>query len=396
MLGLDQQKDTAVGNVFLRGLSGGQKRRLSVGVELVARPQILLLDEPTSGLDSTAAASVVSTLKRIALEARTTILLTIHQPAEMLFRKADNLLLLSQGRVAFCGAVAESVEHMQALGHTVPPLTSSSEFLLDLVNADFSDSDTVGKILSAWPTSAAAQSLATRLDKSCSGGQDVQRGRSKYATSMVHQTWYLTKRGFLNTLRNPLVVWLRMALYVMLSLLIGTVWLRIAAGTPKADAVPDIAGVLFFIAAFMVFMSVAVLVAFLEEKQIFLKERANGTYSVAAYNIAHLIVDTPFMFLQALVCGTICYWLIGLNDAIDRYVFFILDLFLSFMVAESLMLFVSSIVPVAIVGIALGAMVYGGFMVVQVCGRFMAGCPHDECLMLPCMRTCVPVPISMV
>lgn len=112
-------------------------------------------------------------------------------------------------------------------------------------------------------------------------------------------------------------------------------------------------------------MSVSVLPAYLEEKAVFVKERANGAYTSLVFILAHTAVDIPFMFLQAMVSGAIVYFLVGLNPGGDRIVFFFVDLFLSFMVAESIMLLVSALVPVAIVGIALGAMIFGAFMVVQ-------------------------------
>ena len=86
---------------------------------------------------------------------------------------------------------------------------------------------------------------------------------------------------------------------------------------------------------------------------------------MTAFSVAHLVVDLPPLFLQALVNGTLCYFVLGYNSDMDRYLFFILDLFLSFAVAEALCFLVAVMVPSFIVGIAAGAFVYGGFMVVQ-------------------------------
>lgn len=375
LLGLEKQRQTPVGNIILRGLSGGQRRRLSVGNELVAAPGILLLDELTSGLDSTAANSVMTSMQRVCKLRHTTMVVNIHQPAETLFKLADSLLLLSGGRVAYCGAAPGAVGYFtEKMQKPVPEMTSSSEYLLDLINSDFTDPVVVNEILDAWPEISEHTATLTHMIeavKKDDGDPNVNNRttdpienvlKQNVGVGFAHHTWVLTKRCFLNALRNPLVIWLRMFMYVALSLMIGTVWLRIGN---KADVVVDIVGVLFFVAAFMVFMSVSVLPAFLEEKAVFVRERANGSYSVPAFVIAHTIVDVPFMALQALVCGSIVYWLVGLNAAWDRFLFFLLDLFVSFMVAESIMLLVSAVVPVAIVGIALGAMIYGAFMIVQ-------------------------------
>ena len=112
-------------------------------------------------------------------------------------------------------------------------------------------------------------------------------------------------------------------------------------------------------------MSVSVLPAYLEEKAVFVKERASGAYTPLVFMLAHTVVDIPFMLLQTMMSGTLVYFLVGLNPSGDRILFFFVDLFLSFMVAESIMLLVAALVPVAILGIAVGGMIFGAFMVVQ-------------------------------
>jgi ABC-type multidrug transport system ATPase subunit len=392
-LGLQKQRDTRVGNAIIKGLSGGQKRRLSVGVELVAKPKILFLDEPTSGLDSTSAAHVVKALRRISHEEGTTMALTIHQPAQMLMQMSDGLVLLSAGKAAYAGPTSQAITHMTSIGYPLPPTTSTSEYLLDLVNADFSDPETVDKILTAWPgtplgianaEAAASAGKLGRRESTVDQAKSALVPTHRYAIPFTHQYKTLVSRGFKDMFRNPLVIWLRMALYGALSFMIGTVWLQIgvekernvtwADGSttmskePRADVVQDIANSLFFIGGFMVFMSVAVQIAYIEEKAIFKKERASGQYSVGAYQLAHLTVEIPFLLLLSFVCSAICYWLMGLNNEAGdggRFGFFILDLFLSFMVAESMMVLIAALVPVAIAGIAAGAMMFGAFMVVQ-------------------------------
>ncbi|GJQ14676.1 hypothetical protein GpartN1_g7030.t1 [Galdieria partita] len=374
ILGLKNQQNVKVGGVFFRGLSGGQKRRLSVGVELVSAPRLLFLDEPTSGLDSASAFNLIQSLRNIARTRGTTIVCTIHQPSENVFEMCDQLLLLSGGRVAYFGPPKETLDHFGQLGFSIPQHTSVAEWVIDLINADFGDVKTVDQILDAWPTSEKADFLYRRLKQlniteneefavkkqtplSSIGRKDVQ-----FATSMPWQTSVLVRRGFLNVLRNPAVVWLRFAMYVMLAILIGIVWLRLSQ---TASNMQNFASALFYVAAFMVFMSISVLPAYLEEKEIFVRERANGTYHVLSYQIAHFLVDVPFVFLLALVSGTICYWLVGMNSSFGRYCFFVWTLFLSLLVAESMMMVIAAIVPYFIVGIAMGAFVFGAFMCVQ-------------------------------
>lgn len=165
MLGLTNQRNTKIGDIFFRGLSGGQRRRVSLGIELIAQPSMLFLDEPTSGLDSASAFSIVSSLRRFAKATKTAILMTIHQPSELLFELGDKLLLLSSGRQVFFGPLREIEPHFLRLGFECPPRTSIAEWLLDLVNKDFGDTAVVDKCLDAWPNSKLKADVDEKLQE---------------------------------------------------------------------------------------------------------------------------------------------------------------------------------------------------------------------------------------
>ena len=113
VLHLTKQQDQRVGDPLTRGISGGERRRLAIGVELVGKPRILLVDEGTSGLDATHALRVIRSLKRLA-QRGTTVVVTVHQPRANIFRLFDDLLLLHRGKPVYCGAA--SVSCCRALG----------------------------------------------------------------------------------------------------------------------------------------------------------------------------------------------------------------------------------------------------------------------------------------
>ena len=96
-LGLDQQANTIVGNQFIQGLSGGQIKRLSIGLALLKRPAVLLLDEPTSGLDAAASSAVIRYIKELAVAFKIIVITTIHQPSSLIYHSFERVLLLSQG-----------------------------------------------------------------------------------------------------------------------------------------------------------------------------------------------------------------------------------------------------------------------------------------------------------
>lgn len=376
-VGLADQVDTKVGDVFFRGLSGGQKRRLSIAIELLAQPSLMFLDEPTSGLDSAAAFAILTSLRRMAKATNTNLVITIHQPSELLYELGDNLLLLSGGKQVFFGPVVGpggAEEHFNSLGFKCPARTSIAEWLLDLVNRDFGSDAVVDRCISGWEGSNACKRLHQTLDDMGVPKSEKEVGKKdrnpfvqEYATSQLTQTMALLKRGFINSMRAPAVIWLRFAMYFMLAILIGTVWLLLGN---SAKVITDVNGALFYTVAFMIFMSISVLPAYLDERNQLVRERANGAYSIFSYLFSHLLFELPFIFLLALVCSSTIYWLVGFFPDPNRFFIFVANLFMSLMVAESIMVLISATIPYFIVGIAVGAFTFGAFMCVM--GYFVA------------------------
>lgn len=373
ILGLTAHANTMIGNAFVRGLSGGQIRRVSIGCELVAAPKLIFLDEPTSGLDSATAFYVMTELKRIAKTTGMSMIITVHQPSELVFEMADTLLLISGGQTCYFGPANKASEHFTSLGMEPPPRSSEIEWMLDLVNKDFGDHETVDKCIETWQSSKANEALTTHLH--AMGVPEMDESESvrprdasmSYAVGFLQQVYVLTRRGIVNTIRNPAVLWLRFAMYLMLSLMIGLVWLRL--GT-SASVIIDTNNALFYVCAFMIFMSVSVLPAYLEERTVLMRERANGAYSVAAYIVSHTLYEIPYVFVLALMASSVTYWLVGLTPDVSRFFIFVANLFTSLFVAESMMVLISAMIPILIVGIAAGAMTFGLFMCVM--GAFIS------------------------
>lgn len=374
ILGLTAHAHTKIGNAFVRGLSGGQIRRVSIGCELVAAPRLLFLDEPLSGLDAASAHNVMGELRRVAKMTSMSMILTVHQPSELVFEMADTLLLIADGKTCYFGNASQAADHFLSLGFERPPRSSDIEWMLHLINRDFGRHEIVDRCIESWPASPAATELDTALDvlgvpQTSEGDKSakVSANGSRYAVGLLQQTLVLTRRGVCNTIRNPAVLWLRFAMYLMLSLMIGLVWLRL--GT-SASQIYNTNNALFYVCAFMIFMSVSVLPAYLEERSVLMRERANGAYSVAAYILSHTLYEIPYVLILAIMASCVTYWLVGLTPKADRFFIFVANLFTSLFVAESMMVLFSAMIPILIVGIAAGAMTFGLFMCVQ--GAFIS------------------------
>ena len=161
-LSLVKAADTIVGDTKRRGISGGERKRLSIGCELIGSPNLLFLDEPTSGLDAFQAQQVVALLKQLALEG-TAVVAVIHQPRGTSFKMFDDLLLLSEGQLMFSGEAARAAAHFGRQGYRCPSGISEAEHVVDLVSADYSSPDALAASLAriAGFATAAAQPATT-------------------------------------------------------------------------------------------------------------------------------------------------------------------------------------------------------------------------------------------
>lgn len=122
-----------IGNNFIKGISGGERKRTSIGIELITNPNIIFLDEPTTGLDSTTALQVIQLLSDLAKKGKT-IISTIHQPSSELFCEFDRLMILVEGRCVYSGSAIKSYDYFDKLGYKCPEMMNASEFYLDLIS----------------------------------------------------------------------------------------------------------------------------------------------------------------------------------------------------------------------------------------------------------------------
>ena len=149
-LGLGGCQHVHAGNVETKGLSGGQRRRLSLAIALAKSPAVLMADEPTSGLDSAAAAAIMRLLGELARDSRVAVVCTIHQPSSAVFAGLDKLLLLTKGCTVYAGAASGLGDYLVSLKLPVPPGMSTVEHALQLTNADFTSATAVDALIGAW------------------------------------------------------------------------------------------------------------------------------------------------------------------------------------------------------------------------------------------------------
>ncbi|KAI5674497.1 hypothetical protein M9H77_14861 [Catharanthus roseus] len=384
-MGLQDCADTVIGNWHLRGISGGEKRRVSIAVEILMRPRLLFLDEPTSGLDSASAFFVTQTLRGLSRDGRT-VIASIHQPSSEVFELFDRLYLLSGGKTIYFGLASEAYEFFAQAGFPCPALRNPSDHFLRCINSDFdkvkatlkgsmklrfeTNDDPLEKITTTEAIRTLVDSYRTSQycylanqkveEMSKIKGTVLDSGGSQ--ASFFMQAFTLTKRSFVNMSRDFGYYWLRLVIYVVVTVCIGTIYLNVGTGYSSILARGACAS---FVFGFVTFMSIGGFPSFVEDMKVFQRERLNGHYGVTAFVISNTLSAMPFLIMITFISGTICYFMVHLHPGFLHYLFFVLCLYASVTVVESLMMVVASIVPNFLMGIIIGAGIQGIFMLVS-------------------------------
>ncbi|KAI1963331.1 hypothetical protein LOZ58_002164 [Ophidiomyces ophidiicola] len=371
--GIQNQAKTLIGTPIQKGISGGQKRRVSVASQLITRPKILFLDEPTSGLDSTASFEIMSFVKNLAMKNKLIVIASIHQPSTATFETFDKLLILSAGKTCYFGAGTQMKHYFDGIGYPMPIQTNPAEFVLDLVSTDFATdreaADTqLNRIHETWASSSAASNVDNMVDSLVGVSEKYQDipipkgGKVNFLMTILT----LLHRSLIKSYRDVVAYGIRIAMYLGLAIMMGTVWLRL--GNNQEHIQPFI-NALFFGSAFMSFMAVAYVPSFLEDRSTFVKERANGLYGAASFVISNFIIGIPFLFLITLLFSVVAYWLVNFRNGAEPFFTFVMWLFLDLLAAESLVVLMASMFPNFVIALALTAfanglwMSVGGFLV---------------------------------
>lgn len=395
-MGLQECADGIVGNWHLRGISGGEKKRLGIALEILTRPSLLFLDEPTSGLDSAAAFFVVQALRSIAHDGRT-VISSIHQPSSEVFALFDDLFLLSGGQTVYFGESKRAAEFFAEAGFPCPRQRNPSDHFLRCINSDF---DAVNMTLMSSqrenqkpidPLSkfSTAEMRARLVGKyKCSEHEAKMKIRMREISEMEglsmttkkcgsQAKWWkqlstLTRRSTVNMSRDLGYYWIRIIIYVLLSLCVGTVFINVGTSYSDIFARASCAG---FISGFMTFMSIGGFPSFIEEMKVFHKERLNGHYGIAVYTLSNFLSSFPFLALMSVASATIVFYMVKFETEFSRYVFIALDLLSSIAVVESIMMIIASLVPNFLMGVVIGAGYVGIMMMTSGYFRFVPDLP---------------------
>lgn len=353
-LGLGACADTIVGNAFVRGVSGGERKRVSIGHELLVNPSLLVLDEPTSGLDSTAASRLVATLSALARKGRT-VVLSVHQPSSRVYRAFDSVLLLSEGSCMYHGPGRDAMDYFASVGFAPGFHVNPADFMLDLANgfaqAEYSDRAAEGGSVKQSLIASYARELAPKVRAAIGAGAAHADNNGHAAgageqplescsgcTSWTNQFTILLRRS-LKERRHETFTSLRLFQIIAPALVAGAMWWR---STPLE--VQDRMGLLFFISIFWgVFASFNAVFAFPQERPVLARERASGMYSLSSYFMSRMAGDLPMELALPTAFTIIVYLMAGLNPAPAAFALTLVVILSYVLVAEGLGLAIGAV-----------------------------------------------------
>uniref|UniRef100_A0A7S2TIU1 ABC transporter domain-containing protein n=1 Tax=Lotharella oceanica TaxID=641309 RepID=A0A7S2TIU1_9EUKA len=377
-----------VGTPFQRGISGGERKRLNVGVQLITWPSLILLDEPTSGLDSSTSYDLILTLRELARQG-CTIVTTIHQPSSAVFQLFDKLLVLAEGQTFYSGDADKVVGHFESLGYRCPANYNPGDFVLELAKSKVALKNIFGgskAISSPGPSSMNTMEVITEGKSEASGSvpsraaaaaadrksslSPPSKGDASWEDAfpsswwtqfkaLFHRAWLVKQSQSLDNLQ--------MIQVACLTVVVSLVWFQMDA---KEDSIQDRFGLVFFTVIFWTFFPMFQAVAtFPPERAVLLRERAQGAYRLSAYYLAKMLAETPLNIINPSAFVIVTYWMTDLHDSVGTFFLYWLLLLINVEFASSTGMLVSASQTspkkalVTVSTLVLTSMLLGGFYV---------------------------------
>ncbi|XP_057518787.1 ABC transporter G family member 35-like [Amaranthus tricolor] len=336
---LDGLKDAIVGLPGVTGLSTEQRKRLTIAVELVANPSIIFMDEPTSGLDARAAAIVMRTVRNTVDTGRT-VVCTIHQPSIDIFEAFDELLLMKRGgQVIYSGPLGRNshkvVEYFESIPG-VPKITDQynpATWMLEVssiaaevrLEMDFAEHY---KSSSLYQRNKA---LVKELSVPPPGAKDLY-----FPTQYAQSTWGQFKsclwKQWMTYWRSPSYNLVRYFFTLSAALIVGAIFWKVGTNLDNANSLNIVIGAMYAAVLFVGICNCGTVQPVVAvERTVFYRERAAGMYSALPYAISQVVVEVPYIFIQAAYYSIIVYAMMSFQWTAGKFFWFFFITLFSFL-----------------------------------------------------------------
>jgi len=327
-LGLTGARNTIVGVPgIVAGLSGGERKRTNIGIELITNPKILYLDEPTSGLDSVTSAHVCQLLKKLASRGRT-VIFTIHQPTAECIAHFDDLMLMCKGMPVYHGPVDEAVQYFASIGYPCPETFTPTDYFMTLMqNEELADTLLAEweKFLDARGRDDYAYTAPQRLENKSFTEKYLTSYADAATGSMLIEFTELQKRAAHGVLRNKMLIGASIIQNVVFGIIVALIFANL---TNDVTGIADRMGLLFLIIVNGGFSSVMSMITnFPPLKAVFIRDQQSGAYSPFLFFLTMSIAELPLQIISCFLQAVVVYWSAQLvQEAANFFLYFAITL----------------------------------------------------------------------
>ena len=331
LLHLEKCQDTIVGDSLTKGISGGERKRLSVGMEIIMNPSIIFLDEPTSGLDTFTAYSLIKNLKDLTGNGRT-VVATIHQPSSEILGLFDNLILLNQGKIIYQGEVKNLVNYFSQIGYQCPEYSNPSDYIfMNIFNSSMDRENNIdlnekhNQIVEKYKSTGMEGEIIKKCDELNASTMEISESNKRYIAEFGLQLKFLLKRQFKNIIRDKTILKVKFGQSIGMGLIVGLTFLNIPGrGNNPQVQIQDRNGSLFISCLSQILLPVlGTLAIFSIERPVIMREINSGYYNILPYYLSKMIIEIPMQLIITLITMTIIYWLCLFQKKFTKYITFI-------------------------------------------------------------------------
>ncbi|MCJ1478683.1 hypothetical protein MMC13_007364 [Lambiella insularis] len=382
---IEHTRNTKVGNEFVRGVSGGEKKRVSIAEAMITKASIQCWDNSTRGLDASTALEYVESLRSLTNMAQISTAVALYQAGESLYDKFDKVILIDEGKCLYYGTTDAAVGYFESLGFERPARWTSADFLTSVTDPherkvrngyedriprspeQFEEAFAKSELFAA--NLKDVKDFEQHTDEQKRQRQAVSTKATKtknYTLPFWKQTLACTHRQALIMLGDRLTLGGKWGGILFQSLIVGSLFYDMPA---NSSGVFLRGGVMFFMLLFNALLALAELTSAFASRPILLKHKTFSFYRPAAYAIAQTVVDIPLVLVQVFIFDVVVYFMSGLGRTASQFFISLLTLWVLTMSMYSFFRAIGSLVPsldvaTRITGIAIQALiVYTGYLI---------------------------------
>ncbi|KAG7388654.1 hypothetical protein PHYPSEUDO_011981 [Phytophthora pseudosyringae] len=380
-LGLQNCQNTIVGDAMTRGVSGGERKRVTTGEMEFGTKYVTLMDEISTGLDSAATYDIINTQRSVSHTLSKTVVVALLQPSPEVFALFDDVMILNEGQVMYHGPCNRVENYFEGLGFSCPPERDIADYLLDLgtseqyryqvQNYHTKQPRSAGEFAESFRRSSVHREMLNELeaphdDVLLRNVAEVMEPTPTFHQSFVESTLTLLQRQLMVTYRNKPFIFGRLLMILIMGLLFCTVFYDF-----DPTQVSVVMGVIFSAVMFLSMGQSSQIPTYMAEREVFYKQRGANFFRTASYVLATSASQIPLAVVETLIFGSLVYWLCGFVAEAKLFIIFELILLLSNLAMGMWFFFLSAIgrngdiaTPLGMVSV-LVFVIFAGFIVTK-------------------------------